>query len=84
MLETLGSWLEAERKNDPRLALLTVEQVQLAALAFAFERFYLRQRYTFAIRLLPPLLARLRAASPRPARRVPVAANGGEMRMTGT
>lgn len=84
MLEMLGSWLEAERKNDPRLASLTVEQVQLAALAFAFERFCLRQRYTFAIRLLPPLLARLRAASPRPARRVPVAANGGEMRMTGT
>jgi len=65
--ETSGSriaqWLETAKLQRQALANVTVEQIQLAALAYAFQRCYARQRYGAAMRILPALLACAERAS---------------------
>lgn len=65
--ETNGSrieqWLETAKLQRPALAKVTVEQIQLAALTYAFQRCYGRQRYGAAMGMLPALLACAERAS---------------------
>lgn len=54
--EVLPEYFAIATERRPVLAGVTIEEVRLAALMFAFERFYERQRYLSAIELLPRIM----------------------------
>lgn len=58
-LAMLGEALATGGKKRPDLSEIRVEQVELAALAFALERELNRQRYNQALELIPRILARM-------------------------
>jgi len=54
--DILPEYFTSAVEKRPALAGVTIEEVRLAALMFAFERFYERQRYVSAIELVPSIL----------------------------
>ena len=57
-LHRLGGALAMEAVKRPELAQVDIRHAELAALVFALEREYTRQRYTQAIELIPAILER--------------------------
>lgn len=60
--EVLPEYFADAVEKRKTLARVSIEEVRLAALMFAFERFYERQRYVSAIELLPVILECLDSA----------------------
>lgn len=65
MLPLLTPALKEAEQTRPSLANVSPEQAELAALAFALEREYNRQRFVQALDLLPELLERLHRCEAR-------------------
>ncbi|MCT7378211.1 hypothetical protein [Chelativorans salis] len=83
-LAAIGPWLEEARGKRRALANVTAEQTRLAALAFAFQRLYARQRYNSALRLLPAMISCADAAGVTEADHAAPKQAGTALRKTGS